>query len=319
MGFTSGAKTVYDILEEIVAGLIAGGGWSDADATWTTSNKTMANLGRRVLKYENGAEVIYWAFEIINQTSGQNWYYGNSAWHYGKGIRITASSSWDSVNHTYPVSNQQTFVPFEVVYNGGVGTDLATLQLTYYLWVEAKGFCLLAKPEPTGSNYQQSFFIVLERNPNKEYTDGQSNFYLMKWCNIWYCYYDAYWGPAVWRDRTILRPFAYQFPDYPSAWGNWGNYSPNGNGISFVANPSYWAFKSNGNGKVYYVKPIINNTANQLSPIFQVELWFPWSEGVGLVDGDVIAIEGSTTKYLCKALDSPDSTNRITVAMKYVA
>jgi len=74
-----------------------------------------------------------------------------------------------------------------------------------------------------------------------------------------------------------------------------------------------------GNGKVYYVKPIINNQANQLSPIFQAELWFPWSESIGLVDGDVIAIEGQTTKFLCKALDSPDSTSRLLYAIKYVA
>jgi hypothetical protein len=86
-----------------------------------------------------------------------------------------------------------------------------------------------------------------------------------------------------------------------------------------VVTPSYRAFKSNGNGKVYYVKPIINNQTNALCPIFQAELWFPWTEGLGLIDGDVVALEGSTTKFLCKALDSPDSTNRLPFAIKYVA
>ncbi len=315
MGYTSGAKTTYDLLEEIVAGLIAAGGWSDADNTWTTSNRTMANLGRRVLKYQNGGEVIYWAFEIINQTNGQNYYYG-SPWYYGKGFRITASQTWDSVNHTYPVSNQQTFIPFQG-HSSTLGADLATVQLTYYLWVESNGFTVMFKPEPTGENQQQSVFLVLERNPNKEYTDGQSNFYLMHMNNIWGVLYDAnnLGVTSVWLSRAILRPFAYQFPSE-----NWRNsYSANGNGISFVANPTYYAFKSNGNGKVYYVKPIINNQANQLAPIFQAELWFPWSESVGLVDGDVVAIESSTTKFLCKALDSPDSTSRLCYAIKYVA
>ncbi len=240
MGYTSGAKTAYDILEEIVAGLFAAGGWSDADNTWTTADRSLANLGRRVLKYQNGSESIYLAIEIINQTSGQNWYYGNQGWwYYGKGFRITFSSSWDSVNHTYPVSNQQTFLPFEAYGNGGVSANLATLQLTYYLWIEANGFALLAKPEPTGDNYQQSFFLVVERNPNKEYTDGQSNFYCMSIGNIWNGLYDGNWGPTNFRNRVILRPFAYQYPD-TSGTGSWYVIGPNGNGISYVTNPTYY-------------------------------------------------------------------------------
>lgn len=83
--------------------------------------------------------------------------------------------------------------------------------------------------------------------------------------------------------------------------------------------PTYYAFKSSGNGKAYYVQPIVHNLASQLAPIFQSQLWFPWYETVGLVDGDVIAIEGQTTKFLCKALDSPDSANRLDFAIKYVA
>jgi hypothetical protein len=70
---------------------------------------------------------------------------------------------------------------------------------------------------------------------------------------------------------------------------------------------------------VYYVKPIICNTRDERTPIFQSEIFFAFDEGVGLVDGDVIAIEGQTMKYLCKALDSPDNTQRLTFAIKYVA
>jgi hypothetical protein len=316
MGYTSGAKTTYDLLEEIVAALFAssGGYWSDGDATWTTSNKTMANLGRRCLKYQNGSEVIYWAFEVVNTTSGGYFYSGQ----YGKGIVVTASATWDTVNHTYPVSRHSTFVHLQS-HGGGVGSDMATLQFTYYLWVESNGFALMCKPEPTGENSQNSTLLILERNSNKEYSDGYSSFYVMYVNNIWGCLYSGGYDVALdsmYVARCILRPFAYQ---YPNTSGSRYTTAPNGNGISFVPNPSYYAFKSTGNGKVYYVKPIINNQANQLSPIFQAELWFPWSESVGLVDGDVIAIEGATTKFLCKALDSPDSTNRLTYAIKYVA
>jgi len=91
----------------------------------------------------------------------------------------------------------------------------------------------------------------------------------------------------------------------------------NGYGISFCILPNYIGYKSVGNGKVYYIKPIINNTPNQLSPIFQSELFFQWTEGLGLIDGDVVAVQGQPVKFLCKAVDSPDSTNRLTYAIKY--
>ena len=73
MGYTSGAKIIYDIIDEICAALIAssGGNWSNGDATWTTTTKTNEN-GRRCMKYTNGAEVIYWAFEVSNVQN--TWY-----------------------------------------------------------------------------------------------------------------------------------------------------------------------------------------------------------------------------------------------------
>ena len=244
MGYTSGAKTIYDLLEEIVAALLAssGGYWSDGDTTWTTSNKTMANLGRRCLKYTNGSETIYWAFEVINQTSGAYFWSGQ----YAKGLVITASATWDAVNHTYPVSNNSSFITMQS-HGGGVGSDIAILQFTYYLWVESNGFTLMCKPEPTGENSQTSTFLVIERNANKEYSDGYSNFYLMYVNNIWGCLYGGGSDIAtnsIFCSRTILRPFAYQYPIASSRV----QCSPNANGISFVANPSYYAFKSTGNG-----------------------------------------------------------------------
>ena len=313
MGYTSGAKIIYDIIDEICAALIAssGGYWSDGDATWTTTTKTNEN-GRRCMKYTNGAEVIYWAFEISNVQN--TWYTAQ----YGRGIVITASATWDSGTHTYPVSNQSTYIPFEA-HTTTNSIDLATLQCTYYLWVEAAGFVLMFKPEPSGNSEQNSIFLVIERNANKEYSDGYSNFYLMTLGNIWGCLYSGGYDIALiskYNWRCILRPFAYQ---YPNTSGSRYSSGSNGYGVSYVPSPGYYAFKSAGNGKVYYVKPIINNQSNQLSPIFQAELWFPWSESIGLVDGDVIAIEGQTTKFLCKSLDSPDSTARLLYAIKYVA
>jgi hypothetical protein len=111
-----------------------------------------------------------------------------------------------------------------------------------------------------------------------------------------------------------LRPFTY----YNRGYNQTGVLPNNMSEIHFPACP-YYASKSTGNGKVYYIKPIFFNSADKRTPIAQSELFFAYSEGYGLVDGDVIAIEGQTTKYLCKGLDSPDTTGRLCYAMKYVA
>ncbi len=318
MPFSSGAKRLWEIIDEIADGLIAtpGGFWTNGDATWNTSDKT-ANNARRCLRYLNGTEELYVALEQINQTNGINYYYTGSVWYYGKGLRIVFSASWDYTGHTYPSSNQSTIIPFEGRYNGGVVADMATLLVTYYLWFESNGFVLMGKPEPNSTDGEQaSFLAVVERNPAKEYSDGYTNFYAMALQNRNNLYDGADGVTSINRFRGILRPFAYQYPDTATRLGGFG---VNGNGISFVPTPTYYAFKSSGNGKVYYVEPIIHNVSDQLTPIFQGELWFPWSETVGLIDGDVVAVEGETKKFLMKALDSPDSVNRINYAIKYVA
>jgi hypothetical protein len=202
-------------------------------------------------------------------------------------------------------------------YNCGVTGDLQTIMVTYFLWVESNGFVIMGKPEPfAGDAYQQSFILVIERTDtvNKRYADTYSNFFVYKACNMYPQLFDGTNPATLLRDRLILRPFAYQWPDDTGKYSGWYN----GYGISFSTLPSYYAYKSTGNGKVYYLKPIINNQANQLTPIFQSNLFFLWSEGVGLIDGDVVAIQGQPTKFLCKALDSPDSANRLTYAIKYV-
>jgi len=317
MGYTSGSKKLWELIDDIAAGLIASPGayWTDADTTWNTTDKT-DNNARRALKYLNGTEEFYVALQAINQTSGFNYFY-SGGWYFAKGLRIYFSATWDSVLHQPPASNYATFIPFEgQSINSGAGADLATLLLTYYLWIESNGFVLLAKPEPYSDALQQSFIAVIERNPNKEYSDGYTNFYGYAYLNAW-DYYDGDNGVAQdQRFRSLLRPFAFRYPD---AAGDVIPATPIGYGLSFVPTPTYYAFKSSGDGKAYYVKPIIHNISGQVTPIFQSELFFPWSESVGLIDGDVVAVEGQTTKFLCKALDSPDSLNRLNFAIKYVA
>ncbi|HYN44890.1 MAG TPA: hypothetical protein VER35_02725 [Candidatus Limnocylindrales bacterium] len=308
MGYTTGAKILPAIIDDIAAALIAtsGGYWTDADTAWTTATKT-GNLARRALKYTNGGEVVYLALECINTMV--NTFLQSSVWTYSKGLKITFSASWDSVGHMYGASNYYTFIAFEAYWYSNNYADMATLQVIFYLWVDATGFAIMAKPEPSSNNYQGSWLAVVERNPNKEYSDGFSNFYGYFQCNAENNNYTA-----GWEMRQVLRPFTFFSQDYNQQ--SWSGIDMQG--IVFPLCP-YLAYKSTGNGKVYYVKPIICNSRDERTPIFQSEIFFAFDENVGLVDGDVIAIEGETTKYLCKALDSPDSTTRLTFAIKYVA
>lgn len=305
MGYTSGGKTIYEIIDEIAAALIAssGGYWTDADTTWTTATKT-AFLGRRALKYTNGAEVIYITLEGINTT-----YNCQPGVWYAKGLRFGFSAGWDGTGHAPTSTTYRSTIGYQGHVNANVDADLATLQMTYYLWVDASGFIITAKPEPHSTDTGQGCFVlVCERNANKEYTDGFSNFYSAAACQ----YLTSGQNDAAQYFRVYMRPFTFQ----RGGWEDGTAMRPTG--ISFPMCP-YTAYKSNGNGKVYYIKPIIFNSADWRMPIFQSEMFFAYDEGYGLVDGDVIAIEGQTTKYLCKALDSPDTTTRIPIAMKYVA
>jgi len=314
MGFTTGAKLLADIVDEIAEGLITSTDpetglnyWSDADTSWNTSNRLEQNA-KRALKYENGDELVYITVEAVN--SQINSYPG----HYSRGLRIVFSASWDDINHIYPSSNQSTYIPFEN-HNTTVLANLTTLMITYYLWIDHTGFVIMAKPEPTGDNQQQSFMACVEHSKSKEYADGYTNFFCYAVCNIWPELYGGDYAPLN-RNRSILRPFAYQ---WPNGGGNQGAPNPNGNGISFVPMPSYYAFKSIVSNKVYYIKPIIHNIAGQTAAAFQSDMFFMWTENLGLIDGDIISMEGRTTKYLCKGLSSPDSTSRLTYAIKYVA
>jgi len=178
----------------------------------------------------------------------------------------------------------------------------------------------MAKAYPRVANQQNAFFVSLERNPNKFVpADPNSNFYCFNQMNIWATFSGAVGAPD--KHYGMLRPFAYTFPN--------GAHRQEGANYYCMTQGSFdrsYAFKSAGIGKVYYVKPIIFTTMLEPgtlnfppSPIFQSNLWFAWSENMGLIDGDVIALEGETTKFLIKAIDSPDSGNRLLYALKYVA
>lgn len=266
----------------------------------------------------NADEGVYLCIEVVNNPYTWSDSYTYDAL-YSKGIRFIWSQSWDSGSHTYPPVNMMTYMGYEGLRGDlrygpmnayVINADLDTQQLIYWLWVEPTGFALMGYPESNSyDTYQQAFFTAVEKNVNKEYTDGYTSFVQIMTMNIALKGRTSYPNGKM---TSIIRPFAYQSPSAGSDF-DWSITSFSGNGIHIPYN----AYKSNGNGKVYYVKPIVSNQTSWTMPIFQCDLWFYWNEGYGLVDGDIVAIQGSTKKYICKSVSSPDSTSKLTFAMKY--
>ena len=189
--------------------------------------------------------------------------------------------------------------------------------MTYSLWFESDGFAIIATPDATSDNYQQCFFCVVERGPNKEYADGLTNFYCYNVVNAWNMHNTGY--PLKDCMRNIMRPFAFTTPE--DSWNsyNYGSTVLSGinAGISFPIHYTNYAYRSSGNNKVYFNRPIIMNSRGFNAPIFYSELFFVWSELAGLVDGDIVMIEGVTKKYICRVVWSPDQSNRLVFAIKY--
>lgn len=301
-GFYSGAKVLGDIIDEIAANLMAASvNWVDGDTTWTTTDRSTGNdNARRCLKYTgDGVDNYIWlTLEAINSNGRLT----HSSGYYAKGIRVAFAAGWDDINHTWSGTPQFSFIAFEGEQNdSSPNSDLETLILNYFCWVDASGFALMAKPEPIAADSKQSSFLcVVEHMASKEYTDGLTNFYM---------YMDMNNEASDTGDNTnfeimrVLRPFSFRAYD---------------NGVQFWGDPKF-ALKSNGNGKVYFMKPLICNTENEKTPIYQSELFFKISTSAGLVDGDVIAIDGASDKYLCKIMNSPDSATTINYAIKYDA
>lgn len=307
MGFTAGVKAFPNIVEDIANELIASSSdWEDGDTTWTTTTKTADNA-RRCLKYTGDAAPIWIALEVYNTPRYTR---SNVATLYSKGIRVTFSASWNESLHTYPsdaLTTSSSYLPIEGRSGSNPVADLATLMMTYTLWTDATGFVLVLVPEPNATDdLQQSIILVIEHMGTKEYSDGMPNFYAYMTTNAgWICDHPSYTATATYRS---IRPFAYRV-------------QPEGQGVMFWRDlqTNRYGFKSAGGGKVYYVKPFVSNAADNLSPIYQSNLFWRFSEFTGIVDGDVVALQSSTSKYLCRSLASPNSTGRLEFAMKYVA
>jgi hypothetical protein len=145
----------------------------------------------------------------------------------------------------------------------------------------------------------------------KEYSDGYSNFFVTAVSSAWQWYDDSLDPNTFW--VPYIRPFKFVYT-YEGKTSNCGTPFPS----SGILTPSR-AIKSDGDNKIYYMKPIYQNEQGDNDHIAEAALWVYWQEDAGIIDGDLIVIEGETTKYICKSVDSPDSAGRRPIAIKYVA
>ena len=303
MGFSSGTKVLPDIIDDIADGLInSSANWTEGDSSWDTSDRSMANNARRCLKYTGDTHDIFLALEIINQTNGLNHYSSRRS----KGLRVTFSAGWDYSSNNYPAGSHEMQTFIQTLASDTTSphpqSDMATVQFAYWLWIDTQGFSLMAEPEPTSENRQGSFICIVERMTSKEYNDGLTNFYC--WNRTNNHNQDVYNGA---RTKHILRPFAYQSGHVNRGIMWWRD-----------TDTSRHALKSIGNGKVYFVRPVVCNSTDNMTPIYQSQHMWMFTQESGLVDGDVVAVDGATTKYLCKSISSPNSNTRLNFAIKYV-
>jgi len=283
MGYTASAKYLWEIIDQIADELIALPEWEEGDATWDTTTKTAENA-RRVVHHI--ADDVYLSLIMENGNQASSSY----RW---KGLILLFSSGWDAVGHTPDGTKYYTFAPFEGRTADFPEADLALLNVDYRLFTCASGFALVGVPPPNAyDTIQISFIAVVERNVNKLYADGFTNFYMfVDGNNIISTYNTAFTSYALfgstykwWR---YSRPFTLQSQN--------GYESP------------YDAIGSRGDNKAYFTKPILHNDDNNLSPIYQGEMFIMTANDRALIDDDEIALPGpSTKKYQVTIKQSPN-------------
>jgi hypothetical protein len=312
---------------------------------------------RRVLKWEDPAKsgqekTMYVVFQIpfwdVNQAMFQT---RSDAAYYMFGIEVIVSTSWNSTTHAPDGDIQRTFIP--VVQWGTAGmsnTQKAALlvhNVAYWMWVDddaaspdkGNGLCIMIKPDSAAGYgwstwyYTNSVMFNMEKLKTKEFSDGYS---------LWFFNSLVNWFNAVGGNQTsltkkwawVLHPWGLPATDdtmgdandyYYIAQTWWGQRSTGLNsfenhGIKGIDWP-VWAALSQGGSppNVYFMKGIVHaETRYNNKPIGTIQHCFPWREGTGIVDQDIISEPSpSTTKYVCLGKESQTSSTRLTMAIKY--
>jgi hypothetical protein len=255
---------------------------------------------------------MFVCLECLNTTNGYTVWPAYNA----KGLRVTFASAFNSAAHSWSGTNYTSFIQFEL-HNGNVTADMAVLKINYALWYEAAGFVLMGTPEAHADNSQQTFFCCVERNTNKEYADGYTNWFCYNATNIYNFHSTGYNDNLA--IHNVMRPWVFKTPEE-----TWNSYNYNSTvlsginaGIDFPTVGSIYAFRSVANSKVYFFKPVYQNARSASVPIAESELFFAWTEALGIGDGDIISVGTGTKQYIAKVMTGPDGSLRLVFAIKY--
>jgi len=325
------------------------GDGNDADYGITTYQ-------RRVTKFYDASksgqeQTLYIVFQIpfwdVNQAMFQ---YRSDAGYYWFGIEVIVSSTWDFSNNVPGSGAQRTFIPIVTANSGMSNTQkgtLLTLNVSYWLWVDddaaspdkGNGLVIVVKPDST-AGYGWSYWIYtnsacfnFEKLGTKEFSDGYSLWHLETFIN-YFVWAGGNESSLTKQWAWVLHPWA--VPALNNTFGDadnyyqinqtwWGQIS---NGLNSFTNAGIkgvdfpvWAALSQGGSppNVYFMKGIVHAEPQYNNkPIGTIQHCFPWKEGTGIVDQDIISLPSpSTTKYVCLAKNSQSQATNLPMAIKY--
>jgi len=257
MGFVSGLKDMDTILGEWAGAL-------DATTDWTLVDNQVAPYGGVALQHVSG-------YYLTIRKNRKAWYY--NGYKRKAVIQFVLSSDFDTVNHQ--PSGSQQYVEFSVYYySSSNSADYSDDFITNYMdaddfyevtyWADKYGLIgTLSTPFNSpyaGTTYGAFFAIEAIPSTAREYNDGLTDFFMLVIAN----------GGSS--DYTYARPF-----------------SLNTTSRAYDQHERY-AYKSLGNGKVYFEFPYYFNDTARNTPAAQTKRWFLIDDVniSGIAKGDII-------------------------------
>ena len=354
MAFLTDVGNLDEIVNVIADKLLAShASWTEFETGnyWdgTESDPGYGNGARRALKMERDGDTLYFAFQVtyhFRYMDASSYGTCGSNCRYCNGFTVKVSDAWTDHAPDGNIQNQMVSTCYwgnEVNWS----TYMKPKQHQYWMWTDegaeaeaGNGLSIVIQPEAGHYTYLTTAFLNIERCApgDKQYADGYSNWWLFAIqnhrpnhgsCGSGYQYADFYSGETA--HAIVMHPFSDATPSYPKGIDR----SPTEwfCGYQYIAgcgrDRQYWfkgldlmygLYRSKGLGKCYFQFPMFHaNVRYNESPQFQSKHFICMcSTDSDLVDGDVIALSGETTKYLVMLKGSPWTSNPINVAIKYV-
>jgi hypothetical protein len=298
MGFVSGMKDMDTILGEWAGAL-------DATTDWTLVDNAVQPYGGICLQHTSG-------YYLTIRKNGLKWSSGSySDWEVA-GLQVVLSSDYDTVNQQPSGSTQHVYITlFSLSESQGADYNYWDDWITNYMdgddyyevayWIDKYGIVgTISTPfdSPYSYSWGTGSFFAIEVIPvaAREYNDGLTDFFLLTIQN-----YSVYGSTHY----TYARPF-----------------NLNTNSRCYDQHERY-AYKSLGNGKVYFEFPYYFNDTSRDTPSAQTKRWFLVDDvnTGGIAKGDIInwidQSAGVTRQFYVSQAWSLERSEVVNVAIPY--